>query len=704
MLLDKTRTGIGIVAHIQLKGLLKTAVIVVAAFNLTACKLNLEPTLGGRIVTASGSVSCEPGESCVVDIADASFNETFMAQPYSGYEFVRWKEAEAHYCGGSSEDCVIDLRILSSLDDVGELFAATADADFFLVPEFRALQNQQPPEPIANLPMDGGLTDTVSGAAGELFGAVAWQDRNRNSDSALLFYDPTSNAPLYDALLGTYAQIDLPLLPTGRSPRTIAFFARAGLGSTMLSYGGSHGTDVRIAMTPQLAFCMGGRCLERGRQTALDNAYNDGRWHHFAISFDSITASIYIDGVAAGEFTPGELGDEVTPLRLGSIRGSLDELVVYDAALPASTIAELAKGWNPAASAADIHIDSITSDTETAERGSNIVLDVAISNTGNLDMSGYLNFYVSEDASISATDTLVGSANSITFPTLTGGASTTKSVTWVNASAPSAEVYIGVCADYTEAEVLTSSCSAGPLITFTGDSNDGGGGGGGADGGSGATDKPDIATTIVRANARGSHVVTFTNTGTAASVENALLARLDIMATESGTTPTDLFTSDKTLPALEPGESVTMTMFPPMSYAANYFESEICITNPDSGTFTGDDCDQTTFQRSAGIDLSIAIVQPVVDDFNTQVIYSNNGSVPVDDIIEITMTYTRASDGAVDVLPFLNGAGIAPGETLLELFATGVNPAEAFTLQFCIEVTAQESNPADNCSTVEYTP
>jgi hypothetical protein len=120
------------------------------ALLATACKFEIQvPVAGGAVV--SENFRCEAGETCLIDVQDAAFDETFSVELAEGYEFAGWLKAAGHFCGDSLEPCQI-----SSTPLVGQL-AAFIDADFtlFLVPQFACAGEEGS--------CSGDVTRTISG-------------------------------------------------------------------------------------------------------------------------------------------------------------------------------------------------------------------------------------------------------------------------------------------------------------------------------------------------------------------------------------------------------------------------------------------------------------------------------------------------------------------------------------------------------------
>ncbi len=141
---------------------LRVAVALATSLFLVACKIQISiPERGGRV--ASENIVCEAGQQCDLVVETADFNEVFAAEPDPGYEFVSWRRAPAHFCGGTDEACTIST--LAFADDPAFLSLLTLNLDFFLEPLF-ACQEDASGNPAAECGVSGRtLTGEVVGAA-----------------------------------------------------------------------------------------------------------------------------------------------------------------------------------------------------------------------------------------------------------------------------------------------------------------------------------------------------------------------------------------------------------------------------------------------------------------------------------------------------------------------------------------------------------
>lgn len=129
--------------------------VVLLALFTSACRFEIRmPETGGSVI--SERFRCEPGDTCLVEVDDATFDETFTVELAPGYEFAGWLKAAGHYCGDSREDCRIASTAL-----VGDL-ATLLDADItlFLAPQFICA-----PDDLGQRPdtCSGDVTKTISG-------------------------------------------------------------------------------------------------------------------------------------------------------------------------------------------------------------------------------------------------------------------------------------------------------------------------------------------------------------------------------------------------------------------------------------------------------------------------------------------------------------------------------------------------------------
>lgn len=98
------------------------------------CRVEISVPEGGTVETLSENHSCSGGQTCVVEVNDLFFDETFFARPDEGYTFSHWIKQPRGLCGGMPTPC----HLFTSLFEGNEAlisFLASTEA-FFLEPVF----------------------------------------------------------------------------------------------------------------------------------------------------------------------------------------------------------------------------------------------------------------------------------------------------------------------------------------------------------------------------------------------------------------------------------------------------------------------------------------------------------------------------------------------------------------------------------------
>lgn len=102
---------------------------------LPGCKIEIHvPQQGGSVVSSDGAYTCEAGQTCMIDVVDLFFDQTFIAQPDHGYTFSRWKENDSFLCGGDKEPCRLSTASFEGSDALMSILES--DEVFFLQPRF----------------------------------------------------------------------------------------------------------------------------------------------------------------------------------------------------------------------------------------------------------------------------------------------------------------------------------------------------------------------------------------------------------------------------------------------------------------------------------------------------------------------------------------------------------------------------------------
>ncbi len=134
----------GLVTMARTRSLFLTTLVSTAVLLLAGCKLEIRVPYGGQVVSTDGAYLCRSGQTCVIDVVDLFFDQTFVAEPDEGFSFLRWEDRDRHQCAGETTPCS-----LSTAEFEGhEMLQAILESDetFILQPRF-ALKAGYCPEP-----------------------------------------------------------------------------------------------------------------------------------------------------------------------------------------------------------------------------------------------------------------------------------------------------------------------------------------------------------------------------------------------------------------------------------------------------------------------------------------------------------------------------------------------------------------------------
>ncbi|KZX58354.1 hypothetical protein A3709_02525 [Halioglobus sp. HI00S01] len=157
---------------------------------LSGCRVVVSVPEGGAVISQSGSYDCGELNSCIVEVNDVFFDETFAAQPRDGFTFTGWKKRDRGFFGGSD---AVDVRLFTSGFGENETLMRILGSDetFYLEPTFERDFN----------PASFALVDTGV----RLISSKSWRDSPlfSNVDPAVMdvdqdgFPDIVDNGPLY---------------------------------------------------------------------------------------------------------------------------------------------------------------------------------------------------------------------------------------------------------------------------------------------------------------------------------------------------------------------------------------------------------------------------------------------------------------------------------------------------------------------------
>jgi hypothetical protein len=118
-----------------LRVLPRTSFLIVAALLvLTGCKLEIRVPQGGMVVSTDGAYICQAGQTCEIDVVDLFFDQTFIAQPATGYYFNHWKGDDHYLCGGETGPCALATAGFEGHPALQALLES--DQTFYLEPKF----------------------------------------------------------------------------------------------------------------------------------------------------------------------------------------------------------------------------------------------------------------------------------------------------------------------------------------------------------------------------------------------------------------------------------------------------------------------------------------------------------------------------------------------------------------------------------------
>jgi len=104
---------------------------------LPGCKLEIRVPDGGTVVSSDGAYICEAGQTCVIDVVDIFFDETFIAEPAPGYSFTGWRKKDRYLCGGEITPCRVSTTDLEGNPVPQSMLES--DETAFLQPRFSVI-------------------------------------------------------------------------------------------------------------------------------------------------------------------------------------------------------------------------------------------------------------------------------------------------------------------------------------------------------------------------------------------------------------------------------------------------------------------------------------------------------------------------------------------------------------------------------------
>jgi hypothetical protein len=101
---------------------------------LSSCKVQITVPEGGKVVSASHAYDCDSGKTCIVEVNDFQFAETFDAHASEGWIFIGWKLGRGYLCQRSESVCRLSNKGLGQYEAISAI--VESDEALFLEPEF----------------------------------------------------------------------------------------------------------------------------------------------------------------------------------------------------------------------------------------------------------------------------------------------------------------------------------------------------------------------------------------------------------------------------------------------------------------------------------------------------------------------------------------------------------------------------------------
>ncbi|GAB5449801.1 MAG: hypothetical protein Hals2KO_01290 [Halioglobus sp.] len=141
-------------------------VLVTALTVLQGCRLQVMVPDGGEVQSVSSGI-CLSQTTCVHEIEDATFNDTFTAVPDIGWVFLRWSNGDDFLCPGDTNPvCVVTNVPLAGNPGAEAIIDSTKS--YYLTPIFEELER-----PITDTVQIAGIAEF---AQPDLFIELSWNE------------------------------------------------------------------------------------------------------------------------------------------------------------------------------------------------------------------------------------------------------------------------------------------------------------------------------------------------------------------------------------------------------------------------------------------------------------------------------------------------------------------------------------------------
>ena len=115
---------------------MRTYLVLASLLMLAGCRLILISPDTAFIDSRTQARDCPHNTECQVDVVDFFFKDTFRARPDEGFEFVGWRRAPRHLCGGQTGACRLETAPLEGIPLLEAVLFS--DEAFYLTPDIAA--------------------------------------------------------------------------------------------------------------------------------------------------------------------------------------------------------------------------------------------------------------------------------------------------------------------------------------------------------------------------------------------------------------------------------------------------------------------------------------------------------------------------------------------------------------------------------------
>jgi len=101
---------------------------------LVGCKIQVDVPAHGLVKTRTGDFRCLAESSCLVDVSNEYFDETFVAVPHLGFQFAGWQQKRGYLCAGVEQTCRLFTTFFADFPNLMQFLSG--DTVYHLAPVF----------------------------------------------------------------------------------------------------------------------------------------------------------------------------------------------------------------------------------------------------------------------------------------------------------------------------------------------------------------------------------------------------------------------------------------------------------------------------------------------------------------------------------------------------------------------------------------